>query len=96
MTDYASKKVTIVNNGSFALTNAEKINGTVTSESVDVYVVGPSAVVKGLTSADFIVTVDMSSYDGFTGQRKMEASISLKNKKNCWIYGTYTVMVSTI
>ena len=36
---------------------------------------------------------NMESYDGTPGQRKMPATITVKNKNNCWVYGTYSVMV---
>ena len=91
--NYTTKTITLPNNGNFTLINADGLKAQVTTESIDIVVAGPASSVNAIGAGSCSVVVDMESYDGTPGQRKMPATVTVRNKNNCWVYGTYSVMV---
>ncbi len=92
---YEMRRIVLENNGSFSFINAEGIGASIISDTLEVVVVGPKRQVEKLEASDFSVSVDMSEYDGSTGQRKMPAIVRIKGTSQSWVYGTYTLTVST-
>ncbi len=91
---YAAKTIPVANNGTFWVMKSNGISGDIMSDSLEITVVGPRDEVSDLTERNVSVAVDMSTYDGASGQRKMPAVIKLNGTDSCWVYGSYTLTVS--
>lgn len=91
--DYVVEKFVLENNGSFEIINAGGVSAEIVSESIEVIVIGPRKQVEKLSEESFGVSIDMSGYDGTSGQRKMPAIVRIKGTWQCWVSGSYTVTV---
>ncbi len=96
--DATSKKVN-VENSSISFINVPE-NYTVSlfpdSSAINgVTVYGAESVLSSLTSDSVYAVVDMSGYDGKTGNVSVVAKVSVKNQ-NCWAYGTYKIPINIV
>ncbi len=63
------------------------------SETVDVTVVGPAAVVDRLSPEDITILVDMTGDEWTEGVREKNALVTVGDGSRCWAVGAYTVKV---
>ncbi len=59
-----------------------------------VTVVGPEASLSGVTPSELFATVDLSGADLSATQQEFSARVSVKNSEDCWVSGSYSVVVS--
>lgn len=60
----------------------------------NVKVIGPAETLEAITLDDFTVTIDPSSLKDGQKSGIVTASVTLKNKDDCWIYGKYDVILT--
>lgn len=65
----------------------------VTSRLSNVKIVGNASVVKGITAADVVASVDLMDTTVTTGQFSVPVKISIPNKGLVWASGEYTVVI---
>ena len=59
-----------------------------------VTVVGPEASLSVVTPSELFATVDLSGADLSATQQEFSARVSVKNSEDCWVSGSYSVVVS--
>lgn len=96
LSDYSIKSFSV--NSDNAEFNIANYTGTrkveFKSNSLDnIVIIGPSYVVEKLSAGDIVIEADMTGKETVTGPCTVNASISVKNRSNCWAIGTYEVEV---
>ena len=59
-----------------------------------VTIVGPEASLSVVTPSELFATVDLSGADLSATQQEFSARVSVKNSEDCWVSGSYSVVVS--
>lgn len=66
---------------------------SVSTESIDVQIVGPSKQLSAVTSSDIICNISTAGLDGTTGSISLPVKVGIKGNDACWAYGTYKANV---
>lgn len=96
LSDYSIKNFSVnSNNAEFNIANytgTRKVEFK-TNSLDNIVIIGPSYVVEKLKADDIVIEADMKGKETVTGSCSVNASISVKNRSNCWAIGTYEVEV---
>lgn len=87
-----SKTVTVTKFSVEGLSKNYKSN--VTTQSLDVQVIGPKEQLEELDDSNLKAVIDTSTVDGTTGSTSMPVKISISGADRCWIYGEYEANLS--
>ena len=66
----------------------------VTTDSLNITLVGPSSQIKKVTPDDLICEIDGSSIDGTTGSITLPVKFKVNGKTSCWVTGSYKVNIT--
>lgn len=66
----------------------------VTTQSLDVTIIGPEDQLKDLDASNIKAVIDTSTLNGTTGSTSMPVTISLTGKNSCWVYGDYQANIT--
>lgn len=66
----------------------------VTTESLDVVVVGQKGLLKNVKASDISCVIDASGVEGTTGSISLPVEVIINNNDSCWAYGSYTANLS--
>lgn len=58
-----------------------------------VEIVAPKQVIDSITSGAIIAEIDLSGTELKSGANQVKLNISVKNRNDCWAYGTYTTTI---
>ncbi len=83
-----SKKTVTVTNMTVEGLSSE-YTSKVTTQSLDVTVIGPEDQLEGLDDSNIRAVIDTSTLGGTTGSTSMPVTITLTGKNSCWVYGEY-------
>ena len=86
-------KLLTISNLNIVNTPAEYNIQLVTNRLSNVKIVGDADVVKGITAADVVASIDLMDTTVTTGQFSVPVKISIPNKGLVWAAGEYTVVI---
>ena len=66
----------------------------VTTQGLDVTIIGPESEIEELTSDDLKGVIDTSTLDGTVGSTSMPVKISITGANSCWAYGNYEANIT--
>lgn len=67
---------------------------SVTTQSLDVTVIGPEEQLEELDASNIRASIDTSTLSGTTGSTSMAVSLNITGKSGCWIYGDYQANIT--
>lgn len=73
---------------------SDEYTSKVTTQSIDVTVIGPEDQIEALTDKNISAVIDASGTNIVTGSTSMPVSISLNSADQCWAYGKYQANVT--
>lgn len=92
LSSMASKTFTVT---SFTVQGlSDEYSSVVTTQALDVTVIGPESEIEALKDGDIEGIIDTSTVDGTVGSTSMAVSIGVNGAKSCWAYGSYEVNIT--
>lgn len=67
---------------------------SVTTQSLDVIVIGPKEQLDEVDATDIRATIDASTLYGTTGSTSIPVSIKISGNNGCWVFGSYQANVT--
>lgn len=89
------KTISVTVGDNVVVNNASRPVDVIKTTFSSVIIYGPQEALDAIDASGINITVDLSEVELLDGRNSVTARLSVKNSNNCWVYGSYTIEVTT-